>query len=241
MSLEHKMKYIILAILIASVVSGSTIPKSGTSAVSKSTIPKSGDSESDTYIDLVIERLRTLIAENNLDPMPLPPGEVSFSDTIVGITFHGSANVFNGKFSGLSSIARSGDTSLAYDPSANKATLTAYIGMTNADAGYDAKAEFMGIEVGASADANIKNVQVYFEAEMCLTDGCTLQLTIFEIIDIGDIDVHFDGLGPLDWIIGKVVGFVANLIEGTLRDVLEGPIRDLLQNALDDLNPSHLY
>ena len=80
-----------------------------------------------------------------MDPMDLPPIETGFSDTILGITWHGSAKLKNGHFWGLSSLARTGDTSFTVE--GDKARLTAYIGLSGASAHYDASAEFMGITV----------------------------------------------------------------------------------------------
>ena len=157
---------------------------------------------------------------------------------ILGVTFHGSAKVYNGFFRGLSSIGRNGDTSLTFDQANNNIALTAHIGLGKSTAGYSARAEFMGVGVSASADADIDHVNVYFEANMCFEEGCKLQLTKFDITDIGSINVHVHGLGPLDWILGTLTGFIADLIRGFLADVLEGPIRDLLQNALNDLLPN---
>ena len=64
-----------------------------------------------------------------------------------------------------------------------------------------------------------------------------LYIQTFDIKEIGHIDVNIHGLGPLDWILGTVVGFVADLIRDFLADVLEGPIKDLLQGILDDIMP----
>jgi len=50
-----------------------------------------------------------------LDPAALPEGLAEFSQDFLGITFHGSARVFNGFFSGLSQIHRTGGTSLTVD------------------------------------------------------------------------------------------------------------------------------
>jgi len=198
-------------------------------------IPK--DDASDAYIDQVMENLRQLIAENGLDPADLPDGEVGFSETILGIEFHGKAEVHDGFFSGLSTIGRNGDTSFSLNDDTLK--LTANIGMGASKAGYSASASFQGIGVSASADIDISKVDVYFSAEMCITgDGCSLQLKDFDIKEIGNIDVHIHGLGPLDWILGTVTGFVADLIRDFLADVLEGPIKDLLQGILNDLLPS---
>ena len=52
-----------------------------------------GDPESDAYIDQILENLRQMIMEQGLDPMALPDLETGFSDTILGITWHGSAKV----------------------------------------------------------------------------------------------------------------------------------------------------
>ena len=195
------------------------------------------DAASDAYIDKVLENLKTVIVEGGLDPASLPDGEVSFSQTILGITFHGSAKVYEGFFGGLSTIRRNGDTSFTFDPTSNNLKLTAHVGLSDANAGYSARAEFMDIGIGASADARINGVDVYFEADMCVDQGCSLKLTRFDITNIGNIDVHFDGLGPLDWILDLVVDLVARLIKDWLADILEGPIKDLLQGILDDLIP----
>ena len=58
------------------------------------------DDASDAYIDKVLENLRQAIADNGLDPADLPNGEVGFSETILGITFHGKAEVHDGFFQG---------------------------------------------------------------------------------------------------------------------------------------------
>lgn len=191
------------------------------------------DDASDAFIDATLENLRKIIVEQNLDPAALPDGEVGFSDTILGVTFHGSAKVYNGYFQGLSTIARSGTTSLE-DLGNGQFKLSANLGIGRSTAGYSASAEFMGIGVSASASATISKVDCFLEAEMCLQSGCKANLKKFEIKEIGNIDVDFDGLGPLDWILGTVTGFVADLIKDFLKDVIEGPIRDLLQGVLDD-------
>merc|ERR1712241_1321955 len=75
----------------------------------------SSDPESDAYIDQILANLATVIIENGLDPAPLPDADTGFSDTILGITFHGSAHLFNGRFWRLSTIHRTGDTSFTVE------------------------------------------------------------------------------------------------------------------------------
>lgn len=199
-------------------------------------IPVSKDAGSDEYIDKVLENLRRVIIEENLDPLPLPSEEASFSETILGITFHGKARVYDGFFRGLSSIVRNGPTSFELLDN-GQLKLTANVGLGRSSAGYSASASFMDIGVSASASADIAKVDCYLEAEMCLQPGCSLKLSKFEIKDIGDIDVDIDGLGPLGWILGLLTGLIADLIKGALYDVIEGPLRDLLQGLLDEYVP----
>ena len=84
--------------------------------------PQVSDPFSDEYIDKILANLHTVIMENNMDPMELPDIETGFSDTILGITWHGSAKLKNGHFWGLSTLARTGDTSFTVE--GDKARLT---------------------------------------------------------------------------------------------------------------------
>ena len=63
------------------------------------------DDASDAYVDALLANLRDYIASTpGLDPADLPEGEVSFSQEVGFITFHGSARVYDGFFRGLSTI-----------------------------------------------------------------------------------------------------------------------------------------
>merc|ERR1712055_1231649 len=197
--------------------------------------PKVRDPSSDEYIDKILENLRNLVIEENMDPMDLPDLETGFSDTILGITWHGSAKLKNGHFWGLSTLARTGDTSFTVE--GDKARLTAYIGIQGASAHYDASAEFMGISVSARATADISDLQIFLDAEMVLTGGSGLQLTDFQISHLGNISIDIDGLGPLDWILETVVDFVDTFLKDWLVELVEGPLKDLIQGLLDDYVP----
>merc|ERR1712212_213629 len=173
----------------------------------------SSDPESDAYIDQILANLATVIIENGLDPATLPDADTGFSDTILGITFHGSAHLFNGKFWRLSTIHRTGETSFTTE--GTKIRLTANIGVEAPTAHYDASAEFMGIGVSAGITANIADFGIYIDA---------------------DIDVS--GLGPLDWILELLVDFVDTFLKDWIVSLVEGPLKDLIQQILDDCVPS---
>merc|ERR1712226_444737 len=188
-----------------------------------------GDPSSDAYIDQLLANLREVIVEEGLD------AATSFSDTILGITFHGSAHLFNGHFWGLSTIARTGDTSFTTEGTTLR--LTANIGVNRPSAHYDASAEFMGVGVSAGVTANIADFQIYLDAEMDVVNGGGLQLTNFAITHVGHIDVDISGLGPLDWILELLVDFVDAFLKDWIVGLVEGPLKDLIQDLLDKYVP----
>merc|ERR1712045_1004662 len=146
-----------------------------------------GDPQSDAYIDQILENLRQMIMEQGLDPMALPDLETGFSDTILGITWHGSAKLNNGQFWGLAGIARTGDTSFTVEN--NVTELTAMLGLNGPKAHYDARAEFMGIGVGASAKINVADIQIYADMTMTIGSELGFQLKDFYISHLGNISV----------------------------------------------------
>ena len=56
---------------------------------------KGKDATSDALVDKILDLVRPMIIEQGLDPAALPGGKIEFSETIFGITFHGSAEVLN--------------------------------------------------------------------------------------------------------------------------------------------------
>merc|ERR1711915_1043773 len=196
----------------------------------KNELQKSGDPFSDNYIDQVLANLRDMVIAENLDPADLPNADTGFSDTVLGITWHGSAHLYNGKFWGLSTIARTGDTNFVVD--GTTARLTAYVGIN------DASAEFMGITVHAAANADVADIQIYLDATMDLSDlNSGLKLQEFHISHVGNINVHISGLGPLDWILELLVDFIDTFLKDWIISLVEGPLKDLIQSILDDLIP----
>ena len=113
------------------------------------------------------------------------------------------------------------------------------IGVGASKAGYSASAEFQGLpKVSASIDVNISKVDVFFTAEMCTNDSCSLHLKTFEIKEIGKIDVDIDGLGPIDWVLEQLKVFMEDDIRKFIADVLEEHVKGLLQDILNDNSPN---
>ena len=96
-------------------------------------------------------------------------------------------------------------------------------------------AEFMSIGVKAKASVDIRDIDVYLSAQVPISHGAHLKLTELKITDIGKLKVHFHGLGPLDWVVESLGGFIGNLIRNWLSKVLQGPLKHIIQQMLDNL------
>merc|ERR1712037_324334 len=112
--------------------------------------PRVGDcAAADDYIDEVLANVAKMVIEQGYDPAELPGDEGHFSQDIGFITIH-----------------RTGETQLCVGDTID---VHANIGLRDARAGYHVAAEFQGIEVGASAEAKIDSIDIYFEASMALS------------------------------------------------------------------------
>merc|ERR1712121_213123 len=117
-------------------------------------------------------------------------------------------------------------------------TIDAGVGVNKMKAGYHVYAEFMGVEIGASAKVTIDGADISLKAKADLANGdLGLKITDFDIDKLGHISVDISGLGPLDWILGTVVGAIADTIKGFIIPLIEGPIKDILQNIINGMMP----
>merc|ERR1719237_1858085 len=149
--------------------------------------PRVGDcAAADEYIDEVLVNVAKMVIEQGYDPAELPGDEVHFSQDIGFITIHGSARYDQGHFDGLSTLHRTGDTQLCVGDTID---VHANIGVREARAGYHVAAEFQGLEIGATANAKIASIDIYFEASVALSGEGGLQIGRFEITNVGHIDV----------------------------------------------------
>jgi len=199
-----------------------------------------GDPQSDAFIDEVLKNLRQMIIDNGWDPMDLPDLETGFSDTILGITWHGDAWLRNGLLWGLSTIERSGSTSFTVDQNTSMLELTAMLSLNRPSGKYDAHADFMGIGVNADVTLDIHDVKIYLDATAQLTENGLaqgdLKVKNFYIDHLGSINVDISGLGPLDWILEILVDLVDTFFRDWIKDLVEGPLRDLIQSLFDEIH-----
>ena len=57
----------------------------------------------------------------------------------------------------------------------------------------------------------------------------------FDIDYVGNIGINFDGLGPLDWIINPLGGWIINLVKDKIVDAVEGPLRKIIADKIQNV------
>ena len=65
------------------------------------------------------------------------------------------------------------------------------------------------------------------------SDPDPAQLEHFDIGYIGKIELSFDGLGPFDWLINPLGGWIINLVKNQIADAVEGPLKAIIQEKLE--------
>ena len=65
---------------------------------------------------------------------------------------------------------------------------------------------------------SIEDIQIALAASMKVESGATLQLQDLQISRLGRVGVDVTGLGPVDWIVERVVDFVNDQLK--VRNIL---------------------
>jgi len=183
------------------------------------------------FLDHMIAQARPALAEK--DPLTLPDATKGFEKTILGVRIHGEAKIFDGFLNGIQTIHRTGDAEMTQSTDMTKLKITAKLGMSNLHGHYRMHAKFMNI--GPSAEVSVKvslvSVEIHVSVDMSAGKPKT-SLEYFDINYIGNIDLHFDGLGPLDWLINPLGGWIINLVKNKIADAVEGPLRKIIADKI---------
>jgi len=185
-----------------------------------------------SYVDQVIANL-IQVEGQNLNRFTLPDQSTGFSKKVLFVTVHGSASLTDGYANGLTSLHRAGDFSLNHLDD-ERYQLIGDLGISSMYCQYRANAGFMGINVGATLKANVGFIRIRATVDVNLATNVK-EISNFDL-QMSDMDIKIDGLGPLDWILNTVVGFARGRIQDLIQDKLRGPVKDALQNELNKFN-----
>ncbi|CAG0904381.1 unnamed protein product [Cyprideis torosa] len=196
-------------------------------------LPKENANE---YVDRIMENGRALILANGWDNFDLPDQIAEFSETVLGITWHGSATMTQGFLNGLETISRAGDAAL--ELIGEGINIRTSLGFNDLFGGYRMRVEFMGIGLTAYAEVTIRTLEFYLDATITIGDETTPTQAIineFKIGNPGYISINITGLGPLNFILELLGGIILNIFDGLIVGAISDNLQNVLQEILDNL------
>jgi len=203
------------------------MPKEGATML---TVPAGNANE---MLDQILNSAKPELEKNN--EIKLPEATFAFSKKIMWVKVEGEAKMYDGWLNGLMSLYRAGDATMESSEDGSTITITASLGLKDMTGHYRCHAKFMGL--GPNAEIGLKVSVIEIKIQI-LTNFATQvkSLKYFDISRVGDIDLSFDGLGPLDWIINPLGGYIINLVKTKIVDAVEGPLRGIIAKKLQEVD-----
>jgi len=187
------------------------------------------------FLDHMLSTARPAIAQK--DPLTLPDARKGFEKKVLGIAVHGEAKIYDGFLAGIQSIHRTGDAEMEQSPDMTKLKISAHMGMSNLHGHYRMHAKFMNIGPSGEISLKVSMVSCELKVNVDMSSGKPkAQLEHFDINYVGKIDLHFDGLGPLDWLINPLGGWIINLVKHKIADAVEGPLKKIIQDKMQNVD-----
>ncbi|XP_076367745.1 mite allergen Der f 7-like [Tachypleus tridentatus] len=183
---------------------------------------------SNDYIDQVIENTKLAVG-SDIDPLPLPDHTASFEKKILLITYTGEAKLFDGYISGLSSLHRTGDCTIA--KAEDLVSIFTDIGFNKIEASYKGEAKFMELGPSIVVTAKIDSIRIKMGIAASTTDKDSV-LQSFELSEITGIEVRIGGLGLLNWIFNLISNLVVKILKKSITTVIERQLRNAIANEI---------
>jgi len=187
------------------------------------------------FVDHMLATARPSIAAK--DPLTLPDARKGFEKKVLGIRVHGEAKIYDGFLAGIQTIHRTGDAEMTQSEDMTKLIISAHMGMSNLHGHYRMHAKFMNLGPSGECSIKVSLISVELRVNVDMSTGKPKAvLEHFDITHIGKVELHFDGLGPLDWIINPLGGWIINLVKHKIADAVEGPLKKLIQSKMENVD-----
>jgi hypothetical protein len=193
-------------------------------------------SDASAWVDQIMANLRAVIVKEGLNTIPLPPTSANFSETILGVTYHGEFMLKDGALRGLETIHRTGVADVSTEPNGDM-VITVEGGVNDGQVGYTGIVKFMNIGPTIKATGTLKSVRVLLTIR--LGAGLRPSLDKLDIVNLGTLNLDIKGLGIiLNFLTEVLVNTIGNLVKNVVGELLQGVIKNLLNDIIDNtLNP----
>lgn len=185
------------------------------------------------FVEELLERARPMIRAN-LEPVLLPDYSFEISQSVIVAEVKAVAGVHDGQLTGLSTLHRAGDAFLTTSNGGTTYSIDAHLGVSNIAGNYRGEVTFMSLGPSISVHLTVKTLSVKVGVIQGISgsEKTPPVLATFNIENLGQIVIDFDGLGPLDWIINPLSNFLLNKISGFIAWIVESPLHSLIAELL---------
>ncbi|CAG0916794.1 unnamed protein product [Notodromas monacha] len=191
----------------------------------------------DLYLDVVLEEIANYLTSDG-GVMVLPDFNQEFTETFLGIEWHGEAQLHNGTLTGLEGMHRLGDAFLVVEGDNSTISLSGAIEFKDMAAFYAMHVGIMGIWVDANAAVSISSVEVDLKLTVVVNPDTPKYFSIIleelSVVNPGEITIDFSGLGAIDFILDALGSVLVDVFQEMIFNSVEAPIQDAITAALGD-------
>eukprot|EP00088_Acartia_fossae_P048786 TRINITY_DN5331_c0_g1_i1.p1 TRINITY_DN5331_c0_g1~~TRINITY_DN5331_c0_g1_i1.p1 ORF type:complete len:249 (+),score=51.50 TRINITY_DN5331_c0_g1_i1:78-824(+) len=147
----------------------------------------------------------------------------------------GELHLTNGILEGLSRIARQGPVVLTWEEE-GAVRLGAKFGVQNLAAPFQSEASLESMKINPDIKTRIDNVGMDMDLQLPVSSGAKVQHN-FDM-NIGNVDVDLEGMGPLGDIAEFVAPYIADIVGSKLKEVMQTQVKDKLFDEVEKRIPN---
>jgi len=181
----------------------------------------------DQFVDLLLREVNKEIP----DKEKLPDEETTSKDIGWTIVF-ADIKLYNGYLTGANTVRREGQAVGSIHDETIDLGFGAKVGPLYVH--YTIEVVYFSLIVVLVATAFVRDIDLKINVEGTL--GKPAKLKEFKITNVAVPKIHVSGLGPFDWLLDKLLNFLALAVSSYLGRWLEGSLKNQIQKKLDE-NP----
>jgi len=190
------------------------------------------ESNANEFVDQVLAAVKTEFGAS-LDPFHLPDTVAKFSKKIALITFHGDAKLTQGTITGLSHLARSGDSTIGTENEHFTAKLQ--LGDNNIHAHFNVRLDFMDLTTHLDLDADIANIDL--KTTIGVDAAGKPMISSLDIDELKHVRIQVHGpVAPLDGVLDLLADAFIEVFNPLARTELSKVLKDIIGKEIANLH-----
>lgn len=182
-------------------------------------------------LDMVVTDVRKKLRDSGWDPYKVK----DYNTTVSLLT----VSLENTWITGISSILRVGNITLKMENNTAVADLEIGTQRLEGRTQWEISAISGLMSKAGAASFTVEYITARFVIGQPLDTRKKIQFRDIDL-EIGNIQVRFDGTGTLDYVVEFLVNVLPNLLRYQIMDAMEGPLKERIQQELNTINSEEL-